>query len=173
MTKTLQPSSVSAFSEMAFILLNRQTATLMGKSCMARPVSKHLVAICVMFSVVHIMRKCNIWVQCGKVFVRTLLDYLHIFSPKLKLKSTLSFSFSIAFSLIPGHLSQLSFHPLDHGVAQPCVPFRKLQLLSLDVLWMGAIVSGTQRERQPVKPHTVIEGQGRPERKIKHKIGEK
>lgn len=92
--------------------------------------------------------------QSGKVFVRTLIDNLHIFSPKLKLKSSLSFSFAVAFSLILGHLSQFSFHPLDHGVAQPCVPFRKLLSLSLDVLWMGGIVSGTQRERESLWNHT-------------------
>lgn len=155
MTKTLQPSSVLVFIEMPFILLNWQTVTVMGRSCMARPVSKHLVAICVVFSVVHMMTQYNIWVHCGKVFVRTLLDHLHIFSPKLKLKSTLSFSFCIAFSLIPGHLSQFSFHPLDHGVAQSCVPFRKLLSLSFDVLWMGGIVSGTHthRERESLWNH--------------------
>lgn len=65
-----------------------------------------------------------------------------------------------AFSHVSVHLFQFSLHPLDHGVVQPYVPFRKLVSVSLDVVWMGGIVSGGYKAPwEPVKVRAVIEGQ--------------
>lgn len=82
----------------------------------------------------------------------------YIFTPNWSLKIPHQ-SLVPALSHVSVHLTQFSLHPLDHVVVQPYVPLRKLVSVSLDVVWMGGIVSGGYKAPwEPVKVRTVIEG---------------